>query len=93
VHDMLLYPAYTTLDRVGRRARPAGWANYVRIPVAISGLLLLVFFPVVCGKGERAYTRVSGVGWDGYAERWLIASAVVFAVAAVLYGLRAGSRS
>ncbi len=49
----LLWPAYTTLDRLARRGRPAGWANYVRVPVGISALLLLVFFPVMCGKGER----------------------------------------
>ena len=32
LHDALLWPAYTTLDRLARRGRPAGWANYVRVP-------------------------------------------------------------
>jgi hypothetical protein len=93
LHDLLLWPAYTTLDRVARRARPVAWANYVRVPLAISGLLLLVFFPVMFGKGDRAYTRVSGTEWDGYLERWLIVSAALFAVAGVLYWLRSGTRS
>ena len=88
LHDFLLWPAYTTLDRVARRARPVAWANYVRVPVGISALLLLVFFPVMFGKGERAYTRVSGTEWDGYAERWLLVSAALFLVAGALYLVR-----
>jgi hypothetical protein len=95
LHDLVLWPAYTTLDRLARRRRPAGWANYVRFPVGVSALLLLVFFPVMCGKGEAAYTRVSGTTWEGYAGRWLLVSGIVFAVAAVLYLARSrgGSRS
>jgi hypothetical protein len=41
LHDLVLWPAYTTLDRLARRGRPAGWANYVRVPVGISLVLLL----------------------------------------------------
>ena len=93
LHDFLLWPAYTTLDRVARRARPVGWANYVRVPLGLSALLLLVFFPVMLGKGEHAYMHVSGAGWGGYFERWLIVSAVMFGVAAVLYWSRSGSSS
>ena len=88
LHDVVLWPAYTTLDRLARRGRPVAWANYVRVPVGISALLLLVFFPVICGKGETAYTRVSGVTWEGYAERWLLVSAALFAVAGALYLVR-----
>jgi hypothetical protein len=89
VHDALLWPAYSLLDRLARRGRPVAWANYVRVPVGISALLALVFFPVGCGKGERTYTRVSGAAWDGYASRWLLASALLFAAAGTLYLLRA----
>jgi len=91
LHDLVLWPAYTGLDRLARRGRPAGWANYVRAPVGISALLALVFFPVMCGKGEAAYTRVSGVGWEGYTGRWLLVSAALFAGSAALYLLRSGS--
>jgi ABC-type branched-subunit amino acid transport system permease subunit len=85
LHDLVLWPAYTTLDRLARRSRPAGCANYVRVPVGISALLLLVFFPVMCGKGEAAYARVSGASWEGYAARWLLVSAALFAVSGALY--------
>lgn len=94
LHDALLWPAYTALDRLARRGRPVGWANYVRVPLGVSALLLMVFFPVMCGKGEATYTRVSGATWEGYAGRWLIVSAAVFAIAAALYLARSrGSRS
>jgi hypothetical protein len=93
LHDVVLWPAYTTLDRLARRGRPAAWANYVRVPVGISGVLLLVFFPVMCGKGEAAYTRVSGVTWEGYAGRWLLVSAALCLVSGALYVARQGSRS
>ena len=85
LHDLVLWPAYTALDRLARRGRPAGWANYVRVPAGISALLLLVFFPVMCGKGERTYARVSGLSWEGYAERWLLVSAALFLVSGALY--------
>jgi hypothetical protein len=93
LHDVVLWPAYTTLDRLARRGRPAAWANYVRVPVGISGLLLLAFFPVICGKGEDAYTRVSGATWEGYAGRWLLVSAALCLVSGALYVARQGSRS
>jgi hypothetical protein len=95
LHDLVLWPGYTLLDRAARRGRPAAWANYVRVPLGISALLALVFFPVICGKGERTYERVSGQSWDGYAERWLLVSALLFAAAAGVYLVRsrAGSSS
>jgi hypothetical protein len=93
LHDLVLWPAYTTLDRLARLGRPAGWANYVRVPAGISALLLLAFFPVICGKGERTYARVSGESWDGYMGRWLLVSALLFAVAGGLYLLRSRSGS
>ena len=93
LHDLLLWPAYTTLDRLARRGRPAGWANYVRVPVGLSALLLLAFFPVICGKGEGTYERVSGESWDGYAARWLLVSAALFLIAGALYLARSRSGS
>ncbi len=93
LHDLVLWPSYTALDRVARRGRPVGWANYVRVPLGLSALMLLVFFPVMCGKGEAAYTRVSGATWEGYAGRWLLVCAVLFAVSAALYLARSRGSS
>jgi len=91
VHDLVLLPFYGLLDRVGRRtAGPA--VNYVRVPALLSGLLLLVFFPAISGKGEPSFQRVSGLTYDGYLARWLLISAALFAISGALYLLR-GSRT
>jgi hypothetical protein len=91
VHDLVLLPFYGVLDRIGRRA--AGPAvNYVRAPALLSGLLLLVFFPVISGKGEPSFTRASGLTYDGYLARWLLITAALFALSGAVYLLR-GSRT
>jgi uncharacterized membrane protein len=90
VHDLVLLPFYSALDRAEQRVvRPA--VNYVRVPALISGLLLLVFFPAIANKGEPSYHRVSGLTNDGYFARWLLITAVLFAVSGGLYLVR-GSR-
>jgi hypothetical protein len=88
VHDLVLLPFYGSLDRIGRRATgPA--VNYVRVPAVISGLLLLVYFPAISGKGNGAFHGVSGLDYEGYPERWLLATAALFALSGALY-LRRG---
>ncbi len=91
LHDFLLLPFYAILDRLGA-VRLGGAINYVRVPLALSGLLLLVYFPVILGKGGDAYGRVSGLSYDGYAGRWLLFSAALFLGSAILYGVRARGR-
>ena len=95
LHDLVLLPFYALLDRAGRRA--AGRAvNHVRVPALLSGLLLLVYLPVITGKGGAAFTRVSGLEYEGYLSRWLLVTAALFATSGALYLLRGrggGSRS
>lgn len=92
VHDLVLLPFYGVLDRIGQRA--AGPAiNFVRVPALLSGLLALVYFPVISGKGEGAFHGVSGLDYDGYLARWLLISAALFAASGAVYLLRGGSRS
>jgi hypothetical protein len=92
VHDLVLLPFYGLLDRLAQRT--AGRAvNHVRVPLLLSGLLLLVFFPVISGKGAGAFHGVSGLDYDGYLARWLLITAVLFAVSGAAYLLRGGSRS
>ena len=88
LHDLVLLPAYSALDRVARRGTPRHAVNHVRIPLALSGLLLLLFFPAICGRNESSFARVAGVEPSGYLERWLLATAVLFAASAVLYAVR-----
>ena len=100
VHDLVLFPLYALADRsllVGRRARrrltrrkaplvPA--INHLRVPMLGSGLLLVVFFPVIAGQGESAYVTATGMTTDPYFQRWLVVSAVMFAASAVIYAAR-----
>ena len=95
LHDLVLLPFYGVLDRIGRRT--AGSAiNFVRVPVLISGLLLLVYFPAISGKGGGAFRGVSGLEYEGYLARWLLATAGLFLLSGAIYLLRGrggGSRS
>jgi hypothetical protein len=92
LHDLVLLPFYGVLDRLAMRVTGPG-INYVRVPAMLSGLLLLVYFPAIAGKGEGAYRRVSALEWHGYAERWLLVTAALFALSGAFYLVRRGSRS
>lgn len=87
VHDVVVLPLYSGADRAARRAiGPA--VNYVRIPAALSLLLLVVFWGVIADRGEGAFRGASGETYDGYALRWLLVSALLFAGAGLLYVVR-----
>ena len=86
-HDLVLLPLYSGLDRAARRltaGRRSSAVNYLRVPVGLSALLLLVHFPVISGRGGRAYQAVSGMAFEGYLERWLLITAVLFAGSGLL---------
>lgn len=85
LHDLVLLPFYSAIDRVSRRGVRGPAVNYVRIPTALSGLLLLLFFPPILGRNEDSFARVAGVEPSGYLERWLLVTAGLFAASALLY--------
>jgi hypothetical protein len=87
LHDLVLLPAYSALDRLGQ-ATVRGAINYVRVPVGLSLLMLLVFWGTIAGKGDGAYRNVSGLEYEGYVARWLLVSAALFALSGALYVLR-----
>jgi hypothetical protein len=94
LHDLLLLPLYSMLDRLARvRHRPrrtvgVALINHVRAPALISGLLLLVYFPPIFGLSDRNYYAASGHHLQGYARNWLLISAALFAVSALAYAIR-----
>ncbi len=95
LHDLLLVPLYSGSDRSARRVLH-GAINYVRVPAGLSLLMLLVFWGTIAGKGEPAFRAVSGRSFDGYALRWLLVTAALFAGSGLLYlwrGRGGGSRS
>jgi hypothetical protein len=96
LHDLVFLPLYSALDRVltnrsrGERGVPHGptWVNHVRVPTVISGVLLLVTFPLVLRLSDHAYAKASGLHESFYLLRWLLVTAGLFAVSALLYLLR-----
>ena len=94
VHDLVLLPLYAALDRlavaIARRAssRTVPLVNHVRVPAVLSGLTLLVFFPLIAGRSDANLERVSGMAPSGYLERWLLLVAALFAASAIAYAVR-----
>jgi hypothetical protein len=100
LHDLVAVPAYTLLDRIvfgslrgaGRRRTIVGAVNatpYLRVPAILSGLLLVVFFPVIFGLGSQAELTASGIAEKGYLAKWLIASGVMFGLSGAVWGVTA----
>ena len=87
LHDLVLAPAYALLDALARRLAP-GAINYLRFPAAISGAMLLVYFPLILGRADANYLRSTGQHPSGFATRWLAITAGLFAASALLYGVR-----
>lgn len=98
VHDLVLFPLYAGADaalvRLLRR-RPAlatvagvPWLNYLRVPAVISGLLLLVWSPLILGVSAATYLDASGLSPQPFLPRWLAVTAVLFAISAIALALR-----
>ncbi|CAM5544772.1 hypothetical protein SAFG77S_06452 [Streptomyces afghaniensis] len=92
LHDLVLLPLYAALDRAVVRGlgavRRREWVAYVRVPAALSGLLLLVWFPLISGMVERRYRSGTGLPADVFPARWLLITAVLFGGSALLLAVR-----
>jgi hypothetical protein len=94
-HDLLLMPLYTLADRsaaaVIRHRAPRlpalPWINYLRVPAALSGLLLLVWFPLILRLRTR-YQASTTLSPDPYLWHWLAVTGVLFLASAVALALR-----
>jgi hypothetical protein len=87
LHDLVFLPLYSLLDRIPR-AVAGRYVNYVRVPAAIAGVMLLVYFPLILSKAPGAYERNTGLKAPDYASRWLAITAAVFGVSAVAASAR-----
>ena len=92
LHDLVLLPLYGAADQVLLRGFEAAgqrtWVPYVRVPAALSLLLLLVWFPLISGRVADRYGSAAGLSADGFPARWLLITAVLFGGSAVLLALR-----
>ncbi|RPE39405.1 hypothetical protein EDD90_2406 [Streptomyces sp. Ag109_O5-1] len=92
LHDLVLLPLYALADRAMVRGLGAAgrrqWAIYVRVPAALSALLLLVWFPLISGMVDERYRSATGLSTDGFLARWLLITAVLFGGSALLLARR-----
>lgn len=97
LHDLVLFPIYAGLDTglvTLLRRRPAlatiggvAWLNHLRVPVVVSGVLLLVWAPLIL-QLSTAYTPASGLTAQPYPGRWLAVTVALFAASAGLFAVR-----
>ena len=99
LHDLVFLPLYSLLDRVhlGFHLRLGGnprvpVVNHIRAPALISGLLLLVYFPLILGNAGPEYYRATGHHLHGYLRNWLLITAALFAGSGVVYAIRVWRR-
>ena len=94
-HDLLLMPLYSLADRSAMAAikhrqpqLPATpWINYVRVPAALSGLLLLVWFPLIL-RLQTPYHASTTLSADPYVWHWLAVTGALFLLSAVAFAVR-----
>ncbi|MGX1546286.1 hypothetical protein [Streptomyces adustus] len=86
LHDLVLLPLYSAADRAltGAAGGHRAYVMYVRVPAVLSGLLLLVWFPLISGRVAERYLLATGRSVDGFLARWLLITAVLFAGSALL---------
>ncbi len=95
LHDLVLLPLYTGADRTAQtllppRDRPAPrvrWLVHLRLPTFLAGLLLLVWFPLILRQAQP-YHGDTGLDGNVYLGRWLVVTAALYALSAVLFAAR-----
>lgn len=96
LHDLVIWPLYALADRGAlklARRHPdrlprVPWINYVRVPAIMSAVLLAIALPLVLRRSEAEYHAATGLTESVYVGRWLLVTAGLFAVSAVLYAAR-----
>ncbi len=99
-HDLVAFPLYTGVDRlllrvVGGRlqdGRYTYWRRaailHLRIPLLISTLLLIMWYPLVLARSDRTYFVASGGHQDRYLGNYLLVIAILFGGSLLLFILR-----
>ena len=97
-HDLILMPLYTLADRsamaVFRHRQPSlpavPWINYLRVPAALSGMLLLIWFPLIFRLPAR-FPATTTLSLDPYLWHWLAVTGALFLLSATALALRLGA--
>jgi hypothetical protein len=96
VHDLVFWPLYTGLNAVatlplgaGRADRPpVRGLNHVRVPVVISGVLFVAWFPLILGLDSTLFERSTTLSTDVYLGRWLAITAGLFVLSGLAFAVR-----
>ncbi len=94
-HDLALLPLYSLLDLGAAavlRHQPASLPsrssiNYLRVPAVLSGLLFLVFAPLIL-RLPPGFGRITGRPVTPYLSHWLLVTAALFVGSALLLAWR-----
>jgi hypothetical protein len=96
-HDLVLFPLYALADRIllasNRFRLRIPPVNYIRVPTLGSGLTLLMFLPGIIKQGAPTFHAATGLTQDVFLGRWLLLTAVMFGVSAIVYAVRSVMRS
>ncbi len=95
LHDLIAFPLYSLLDLIARRGIGADRGgrlhvaalNHLRVPAALSALALVVWFPLILGRSDR-YESTTGLDVDVFFGRWLLITAVLFGLSALVFAIR-----
>jgi hypothetical protein len=93
LHDLVLLPLYSLLDRALWRAAPRPLAAALRTAAVLCGATLLVFFPPMLGLNDRTFARAAGYAPSGYLARWLALAAAITIASVVVTALRTRPRA
>ena len=94
-HDLILMPLYALADKsvmtVFRHRPPklptVPWINYLRVPVVLSGMLLLIWFPLIFRIPSR-FPRYTDLSLDPYLGHWLTVTGALFLLSAIALAVR-----
>src|ERR1700748_1758746 len=94
-HDLILMPLYaladTSVTAIFRHRPPklptVPWINYLRVPVVLSGLLLLMWFPLIFRIPSR-FPRTTDLSLDPYLGHWLVVTGALFLLSAFALAVR-----
>jgi hypothetical protein len=90
LHDLVLLPLYSLLDRVTLGRLPVRAAAYVRVPALVSALVLAAVFPTVLGFGAHQAHNASGIVEHGYLARYLLLTGALFALSGLTFAVGVG---
>ena len=102
VHDLVLFPLYAGLDaalvlllrRHPTLATVGGvpWLNHLRVPAVVSGLLLLVWSPLIL-RLPTEFPAASGLSEQPFLPHWLAVTLVLFGASATTLLARVATKT